>query len=123
MNSVRSLVKPITKLRAKQFRNNPTVGEYLMWQLLKRKQMGYKFRRQSVLFGYIADFYCPSLRLIIEVDGLSHSNHKEKDNLRDKHLKEHGIKTMRIDNRTVLNEPLKTIKLIRQELQNADTNR
>ena len=53
-------------------RNAPTSAEKLLWSGLKGKQTGYKFRRQHSLGPFIVDFFCPKLRLVIEVDGATH---------------------------------------------------
>lgn len=54
-------------------RNNSTLGEVLLWNELKAgKLMGYKFNRQKPIGGYIVDFYCRELNLVIEVDGDIH---------------------------------------------------
>ena len=51
-------------------RRNPTDAERALWLLLRsRRLVGYKFRRQHSLGSYVADFYCPTARLVIEVDG------------------------------------------------------
>ncbi len=58
------------KARRKELRNNPTEAEQKLWQYLKEKQVsGVKFRRQYSVDAYILDFYSPSLKLAIEVDG------------------------------------------------------
>ena len=60
------------KSRRKNLRNNMTKAEIILWSKLKGKQLGYKFRRQHGIGKYIIDFYCPKLKLIIEVDGDVH---------------------------------------------------
>ena len=66
---------------------------------------GYQFRRQRPIEWYIADFVCLPLKLIIEVDGLSHENaiQQEKDKVRDKKLQSLGFTTLRFSAWTVLN--------------------
>ena len=57
----------------KFLRNHSTVPEKLLWEKLKGKQLlGFKFRRQHGIGNYIVDFYCPKLKLGIEIDGVSH---------------------------------------------------
>lgn len=63
--------------RRKELRNNSTPQEILLWLKLKNSQIGLKFRRQHSIGGYIVDFYCPSKKLVIEIDG---SQHFVKDN-------------------------------------------
>ena len=84
---------------ARNLRNNSTLGEVLLWQQLKgRKMMGYRFLRQRPMGRFIADFYCPKLKLVIEVDGGSHLIHEnqQRDVKKDKFLKSKGIHVMRI---------------------------
>jgi len=107
--------KGITCL-ARGLRRNQTPSEELVWQLLKGKSIrGYKFLRQHPVFYridgewvefFIADFYCASLKLIIEVDGPIHQNRQDYDSERDSKLSSKGIMVARI-----LNEELADINL------------
>jgi very-short-patch-repair endonuclease len=80
-------------------RYNPTKAEARMWDTLHNQVYQnfpeYVFYRQSVQFGYILDFYCPRLRLGIEVDGYMRDEQKEYDYYRDNTLARHGIETRR----------------------------
>lgn len=68
-------------------RKNPTLSELRLWEWLRRRQAGgFKFRRQHVIAGYIVDFYCPELRLVIEVDGPIHADHVLEDDARSSPL-------------------------------------
>ncbi|MFA6474733.1 MAG: endonuclease domain-containing protein [Patescibacteria group bacterium] len=102
------------KLRsiAEQFRDNATEAEQLLWKSLKGKRLGYKFRRQHPLHGFIVDFYCYELMLVIELDGPIHQDQKERDSLRDITLSHHGFKTLRFSNEIVLTELHSVIKKI-----------
>ena len=65
------------KQKRKDLRNKAQDAEIILWSYLKNKQLqGYKFRRQHSISNYIVDFYCPKLRLVIELDGEQHSNKK-----------------------------------------------
>ena len=57
------------KERARAMRNMPTEAEVQLWQELRDKKLGLRFRRQFVIGQYIADFVCLPLKLVIEVDG------------------------------------------------------
>lgn len=84
-----------------------TPAEETLWQQLRgRKFKGHKFRRQHPLKSFIADFYCHTSRLIIEVDGGYHQTPevKEYDQLRTKELEGLGLKVIRFSNEQVLNE-------------------
>jgi very-short-patch-repair endonuclease len=59
--------------RRRALRHSMSKAEVILWDKLSRKQMhGYKFRRQYGVDQYILDFYCPRLKLAIEIDGDSH---------------------------------------------------
>ena len=87
------------KSRARALRKNSTLSEVLLWNALKRKQMrGLDFDRQKVINNiYILDFYCPALRLAIEIDGCSHDHKYAYDAERDKYLAKIGIRVIRFD--------------------------
>jgi very-short-patch-repair endonuclease len=85
-------------------RNSLTPAEAALWTLLKNGQLqGRKFRRQHSVENYIADFYCLSEKLIIELDGEVHNNYAqaEKDMRRDERLMTLGFKVLRFENRMV----------------------
>jgi very-short-patch-repair endonuclease len=75
-----------------------------MWRQLSRKQMlGYKFRRQYGVDEYSIDFYCPRLKLAVEVDGTTHfrASSRENDEKRQKHIEQYGIRFLRFTNEEV----------------------
>jgi very-short-patch-repair endonuclease len=65
---------------------------------------GLKFRRQHVIAGYVVDFYCPALRLVIEVDGGVHDAQRKRDEQRTVHLARLGARVLRIPNARVLSD-------------------
>ncbi len=81
-------------------RKNQTEAERKIWQHLRKKQIGgYRFLRQYSIGKYILDFYCPTKKLAIEIDGGQHfEDKKEHDLLRKKFLKAKGIKEIRFWN-------------------------
>jgi very-short-patch-repair endonuclease len=89
---------------AAAMRVNPTGGEAAMWELLRGESTGYRFRRQITVMGFILDFWCPSLRIAIEVDGSAHLNEDiaARDVIKEKALEGAGIKLLRFDNDDVL---------------------
>jgi very-short-patch-repair endonuclease len=99
--------------RAREMRKNPTKAEVLLWEKLRRRRLGgYKFRRQQVIGIFIVDFYCPSAKVIVEVDGEIHLQQKETDRVRDYHLGSLGYEVLRFRNQDVfdqLGEVLETI--------------
>ena len=87
--------------RAGEMRRNPTEPEKRLWRSLSNSQLeGHKFRRQSVIGAFIADFVCPQKALIVEVDGDTHD--EAKDWLRDDVLARSGFRVLRVTNRDVM---------------------
>ncbi len=101
----RDRVKPEKKLYARAMRESPTVPEEMLWKELRGKKLGAKFRRQSIILGWIVDFYCPSHNLVVEIDGLYHHLPKNKvhDKKRSDVMLANGFRTLRIDNSDVEN--------------------
>jgi len=94
-------VTALKKSLAKNYRQSPTAKEAEVWSWLRNRQMlGLKWRRQQVIVGFIADFYCAEHRLALELDGDIHlSNEAQKyDAQRDEAFRRHGIRTCRISN-------------------------
>ena len=89
-----------------QLRTNMPKPEEILWQRIRRKQLGVKFRRQHGIGRYIVDFYCAELNLVIEIDGDSHFSDegKEKDTIRDAFMETLGIKFMRFTNEEVMKQ-------------------
>ncbi|HPO05968.1 MAG TPA: endonuclease domain-containing protein [Candidatus Gracilibacteria bacterium] len=89
----------------KTLRNNPTAQEIILWSRLRIKQFGYKFRRQHSIGKYIADFYCPEKKLIIELDGWQHTleNNKKYDKERTAYFQKLGYKVLRFWNNDINN--------------------
>lgn len=91
---------------ASQNRKALTKAEACLWKYaLRAKQMGYTFNRQRPVLNYIADFMCKELKLIIEVDGYSHTFEDviKNDLIRQTKLEEAGFKVIRFKNSEVLN--------------------
>jgi 3-isopropylmalate/(R)-2-methylmalate dehydratase small subunit len=84
-------------IRAKQFRRSMTPPELRLWNALKPRPDGLKFRKQHPAGPYTLDFYCPAARLCVEIDGQSHGmgDTPARDAARDAFLAEHGIQTLR----------------------------
>jgi very-short-patch-repair endonuclease len=98
------LNRPVLKTRRKELRNNSTPAEQQLWSMLQHSNLGgYKFRRQHSVGSYILDFYCPSERLAIELDGDSHftDNAMKYDRIRTEYLNALNIKVVRFLNTDV----------------------
>jgi uroporphyrinogen-III synthase len=94
--------------RARQMRKDHTRAERAAWKMLRdRRTLGLKFRRQVPIDRYIVDFYCPEIRLIVEIDGGVHAlpGQAKWDEIRDKRLLELGCKMLRVPNEDVLTDP------------------
>ena len=86
---------------ARQFRKNPTESEDAVWQMLRNRQIrNLKWRRQQVIAGFIADFYCAELNVVLEIDGPVHDNEdvKQYDAYRASVFESKGIRTFRLRN-------------------------
>lgn len=110
--------KNISQLKylRRNLRNNSTLAEKALWNWLKHDQVeGLRFRRQYSIDKYILDFYCPTLKLSIELDGdyHHHVNQPTFDYERDEFLRENfGIHTLRFENQIVFNQPQTIINAI-----------
>ncbi|AUB40226.1 Very-short-patch-repair endonuclease [Nostoc flagelliforme CCNUN1] len=91
--------------RAKELRQQMTPEEKILWQHLRANRLnGLHFRRQQIINGFIADFYCHATALVIEVDGKIHEQQAEYDAERDKVLSARGLRLLRIKNEEVRHE-------------------
>ena len=98
---------PITKDFRRQLRHDETPAERILWKHLRGKQLeGYRFRQQHGFGMYVMDFYCPSLRLCIELDGSVHDDEivKQKDKERTKFLETSRIHVIRFKNDEIEND-------------------
>ena len=115
-NNVRPIIKIMYKEPAnskqlktirKQLRTHSTQAECVLWRLLKGSQVGgLKFRRQHSIGPYVLDFYCPMLKLGIELDGGIHEDLfvHAKDDEKEAFLNDNGITIMRFPNEVVFND-------------------
>ena len=94
----------ILKAYVKDNRKKPTEAEDALWQLLRGKALGVKFRRQHAIGDYIADFACLSCSLVVEVDGGYHleTNQQEIDQIRTEYLESKGFSVIRFTNEEIL---------------------
>ena len=104
---------------ARELRNRPTQPEIVLWHYLSRSQLGgFKFRRQSVIGPFIADFLCPQKALIVEVDGHTHTD-PAADARRDAKLEELGFRVLRVSNHDVMTNADGVLQRISQALNGA----
>ena len=100
--------KSSEKEKRRKLRQNQTNAEELVWRYLRNKQMlGYKFKRQYSIDHFVIDFYCPELKLAVEVDGESHNNPEqgEYDIKRQKYLEKFNVKFVRIKDEDLIGNP------------------
>lgn len=89
------------KRLASAMRSNPTAAEAALWDVLRRRPQGLTFWSQHVIRGWIADFYCPAARLVIEVDGSAHKGREAHDQLRDEVMRAYRFGVLRFTNQQV----------------------
>jgi very-short-patch-repair endonuclease len=89
--------------RAKELRKAMPLAEQILWNALRvnTKKLKLRFRHQHPIHPYIVDFICIKLKLIIEVDGMSHDMRVEYDEKRDRFLKNAGYEVMHFTNEDV----------------------
>ena len=91
--------------RARTLRQTETPPEELLWLALRNGQIGgMKFRRQHPVGPYVADFYCHSAKLVVEVDGMSHEEKIAKDMAKSKYLELQGLRVLRVTNEDVMRD-------------------
>ncbi len=89
--------------RARSLRKNPTEPEKRVWQALRNRQLaGLKFRRQTPVGPYVADFLCLEAMLIVEVDGDTHATTQAIDAERTAYLESEGFRVIRFSNAEVM---------------------
>ena len=99
---------------ARALRRRQTPAEQRLWQHLRAGQLdGHRFRRQQPLGPYIADFYCVTARLIIELDGPIHETQREYDRERDAYLAAHDLRILRFPNAAILDDLEGVLRIIR----------
>ena len=105
---------------ARKMRREMTAAEATLWIRLRRNGLGVNFRRQPIIDGFIAGFYCHSAALVVEVDGATHD--PEYDQERDRIFAGRGITTMRFTNQEVVTKIGFVIYCLRQYLANSTPN-
>lgn len=87
---------PRLKQIARKLRKDMTLAEILLWKEIKgKKVLGYDFHRQKPIDEYVVDFYCPRLKLVLEIDGDSHDGKEESDKVKQKKLESMGLTVLR----------------------------
>ncbi len=104
--------------KARKMRDFPTESEKILWEQIKTKQLGDKFRQQHLIGDFIADFVCLSKRLIIEVDGKYHETDEQQvlDEERTKQLNDLGFEVIRFKNEEILGNIDEVLNSIKEKL-------
>ena len=110
---------PMIFALAKKLRNNVTPTEMILWGRLKEYFPELKFRRQHPISLYIADFYCHTKKVIIEIDGSIHDLEEVKSNdaIRQKHLEDLGIKVLRFTTNEITHSLYSVLQKIEKSLE------
>ncbi|MEQ1605385.1 MAG: DUF559 domain-containing protein [Pyrinomonadaceae bacterium] len=112
----------VAKFRTK-LRKNLTPAEAAFWSLVKNSQLdGRKFRRQHSIGNYIFDFYCPSEKIAVELDGEGHFVDHPRLNDRSKRefAESHGIRVIRFENKRVFEDTQCVLDVIRSHFRRED---
>jgi very-short-patch-repair endonuclease len=111
---------PTATLRARELRRNATSAESKLWSHLRNRQLdGFKFVRQEPIGPFIADFLCRQRKLIVEIDGATHSTDEEvtRDASRTRYLEERGYTVIRFQNEDIYQAMDFVIEEIRKALR------
>ncbi|MEK7585280.1 MAG: class I tRNA ligase family protein [Patescibacteria group bacterium] len=103
--------------RALEMRKSPTPAEKILWQSLRNNSTGSHFRRQQIIWKFIADFVCLEKALVIEVDGDIHDYQKVEDEERSTFLRESGFKVIRFHNDEVIKNTSLVVEKIKDQLK------
>ncbi len=104
--------------KAASLRRKMTSEELKVWEFLRSKPLNLKFRRQHPIDLFIADFYCHSIKLVVEIDGINHQYSTEADINRDNIFKSFGITILRYTNNEVNSNFQDVINRILEEANN-----
>ena len=109
------------KERSRELRKNMTPAEKILWEYLRAKRFNnLKFRRQQVIEGFIVDFYCHSLGLIVEVDGKIHDKQQEYDRHRENIFISQDLHVIRFTNEQVVNNIEGVLKAIANKAEDIE---
>ncbi len=100
------------KEKARKLRKNSTLSEILLWQEIRKKQLGFQFHRQVPVLDYIVDFYCHEKKLAVEINGHTHEWKVSYDRKRVSRLESKGIRILIFDDLDVK----KSIKWVVNEI-------
>jgi very-short-patch-repair endonuclease len=110
--------------RAQELRRDMTDCERRLWHRLRHRELGFKFRRQMPIAGYIADFACPAARIVIELDGGQHGSDEaeRRDLTRTAEIERRGFRVLRFWNHEVIEQLDEVIETIWSEIYGPHPN-
>lgn len=127
LNAARGSAKKLRKKARKKKQRH--LKEMTEWEVLLNKRLlkefpSVRFRAQRILWGYIVDFWCPTYKIVIEVDGMWHSEEPQlsRDEKRDRNLEKKGVAVLRFQNHLVKSETAWVISQIRRGIRERSVN-
>lgn len=90
---------------ARRLRRQLSLPEMLLWRLLRLSRRELRFRKQYPVGPFVADFYCPAAKIVIEIDGAVHNERQDADGRRDAYLRSLGLTVIRVPAAEVLADP------------------
>lgn len=109
--------------RAAKLRAKPTPMEEHLWHFLSKSQLGLRFKRQHPIGNYIADFYCHSRKLVLEIDGSMHNSYEQQliDKEKDEFYQSVGITVLRITNEVLSHSTEEVLNNIKRMLNSQNS--
>jgi len=101
-----------------------TKSEVVLWKFIKGNQLDFKFRRQYGIGNYIVDFYCPKIKLAIEIDGSTHIEEEvfKRDQRKEKYIKFLGINLIRFNGDRIFNDLENVLQDLSQTCKNLSSS-
>lgn len=90
---------------ARRLRRQLSLPEMLLWRLLRLNRRELRFRKQHAIGPFVADFYCPAAKVVIEIDGATHNQRQDADRRRDAYMSSLGLNVIRIPAADALADP------------------
>jgi very-short-patch-repair endonuclease len=113
---------PVVLERARAMRHDLVPAEQRLWRSLRDRQLGgYKFRRQVPLGAFVADFYCHATKLVVELDGDTHTGREASDEVRTMLLERSGYHVVRFYNTDVFDHFPAVLEAIYSECERLST--
>ena len=105
--------------KRRELRKNMTKAEVLLWLGLKNKKLGVRFLRQFNIKAFVVDFYCPEIKLALEIDGATHITREEikYDKQRQEYIESLSIKFLRFDNIEIYYDMFNVLEKIKAKIK------